>query len=93
MLKSVKGIGPKAAQRIIVELKDKISIDMTVEQTSGNALKQASKVNLEVVEEAVSALTMLGFSPAPTQKVVMQIAEEDTTLPVEQIIKRALKML
>ena len=93
MLKSVKGIGPKAAQRIIVELKDKISIDMTVEQTSGSAQKQASKVNLEVVKEAVSALTMLGFSPAPTQKGVMQIVEEDTTLPVEQIIKRALKML
>ncbi|MBO5698405.1 MAG: Holliday junction branch migration protein RuvA [Bacteroidaceae bacterium] len=93
MLKSVKGIGPKAAQRIIVELKDKISVDMTIDQTSTATKKTASVANLEVVKEAVSALTMLGFSPAPTQKVVMQIAEEDASLPVEQIIKRALKML
>ena len=92
MLKSVKGIGPKAAQRIIVELKDKISLDMTVggEQTTVN---NQQPVDNEVVKEAVAALTMLGFSPAPTQKVVLQLVKDTPSLTVEQIIKQALKML
>ena len=92
MLKSVKGIGPKAAQRIIVELKDKISIDMTAggQQTTVNAQQS---IDNEVVKEAVAALTMLGFSPAPTQKVVLQLVKETSSLTVEQIIKQALKML
>ena len=47
----------------------------------------------EVVKEAVAALTMLGFSPAPTQKVVLQLVKENASLTVEQIIKQALKML
>ena len=92
MLKSVKGIGPKAAQRIIVELKDKISLEMTVggEQVMDNKQQPADN---EVVKEAVAALTMLGFSPAPTQKVVLQLVKENASLTVEQIIKQALKML
>ena len=92
MLKSVKGIGPKAAQRIIVELKDKISIDMTAggQQTTVNSQQP---IDNEVVKEAVAALTMLGFSPAPTQKVVLQLVKETPSLTVEQIIKQALKML
>ena len=46
-----------------------------------------------IVEEAVQALAVLGFSPVPTQKVVIQIVKEDPNLPVEGIIKKALKML
>ena len=92
MLKSVKGIGPKAAQRIIVELKDKISLDMTVggQQTADSKMQTADN---EVVKEAVAALTILGFSPAPTQKVVLQLVKDTPSLTVEQIIKQALKML
>jgi Holliday junction DNA helicase RuvA len=92
MLKSVKGIGPKAAQRIIVELKDKISLDMTVggQQTADSKVQAADN---KVVKEAVAALTMLGFSPAPTQKVVLQLVKDTPSLTVEQIIKQALKML
>lgn len=94
MLKSVKGIGPKAAQRIIVDMKDKIKLDFG-ENTTGNATGSAviGTVSRETIEEAVAALTMLGFPPAPTQKVVLQIVQNDASLPVEQIIKQALKML
>ena len=94
MLKSVKGIGPKAAQRIIVDLKDKITLAMGDGGEGGEAPTSAiSMASRETVDEAVAALTMLGFPPAPTHKVVMQIVKNDATLAVEQIIKMALKML
>lgn len=92
MLKSVKGIGPKAAQRIIVELKDKISLEYEVGTDRSNASAEIG-VPREIVEEAVAALTMLGFPPAPTQKTVLHIVKENSSLSVEQIIKAALKML
>lgn len=93
MLKQVKGIGPKAAQRIIVDLRDKIAA-LGVDATAASGTnKIAPAVNVEVQNEAVSALTMLGFSPAPTHKVVQQILREDPDAPVEKVIKLALKML
>lgn len=94
MLKQVKGIGPKAAQRIIVDLKDKIGA-LGVDAAAGGSMLtvQPSMVNKEVQDEAVSALTMLGFSPAPTHKVVQQILKEEPDAPVEKVIKLALKML
>lgn len=89
-LKSVKGIGPKAAQRIIVDLHDKIqSLDITPTSTQS----AMPDINKEVQQEAVAALTMLGFSPAPSAKVVNRLLSEEPSLPVEQIIKRALKLL
>ena len=89
-LKGVKGIGPKAAQRIIVDLRDKIlGLDITPTSTQGSA----ADINKEVQQEAVAALTMLGFSPAPSAKVVNKLLSEEADLPVEQIIKRALKLL
>ena len=92
MLKQVKGIGPKAAQRIIVELKDKIgSLGMEAQtQTTGG---KTQDVNREVLEEAVSALTMLGFPPAASHKVAVQLLREHPEAPVEQVIKWALKIL
>lgn len=91
LLKSVKGIGPKAAQRIIVELKDKIALSADSSGSSvGSTLNADHK---EVFEEAVAALTMLGFPPAAVQKTVTAIAKNEPSLPVEQIIKQALKML
>lgn len=90
-LKSVKGIGPKAAQRVIVDLRDKIlSLDIAPSSSSSTA---APAVNQAVQEEAVAALTMLGFSPAPSAKVVAKLLAEESDMPVEQIIKKALKML
>ncbi|MBQ8050201.1 MAG: Holliday junction branch migration protein RuvA [Bacteroidaceae bacterium] len=89
-LKSVKGIGPKAAQRVIVDLRDKImGLDITPTSAQGNA----PAVNKAVQDEAVAALTMLGFSPAPSAKVVTKLLTEEPDAPVEQVIKRALKML
>lgn len=91
-LKSVKGIGPKAAQRIIVDLKDKMTNFIGSSESSGNT-SQEVKANSPIIEEAVQALTVLGFAPAPTQKIVIQIVKEEPSIPVEGIIKKALKML
>jgi Holliday junction DNA helicase RuvA len=92
MLKAVKGIGLRTAQRIIVDLKDKIvSSGIADELHVSNA--PSSAVNNEVKDEAVGALTMLGFSPAPSAKVVTAILTEQPELPVEQVVKLALKQI
>lgn len=92
VLKSVKGIGLKTAQRIIVDLKDKIlSLGIAQEVSAGTAAD--STIPVDVRDEAVAALTMLGFSPAPTVKVVTAILTDDATLPVEQVVKLALKQI
>ena len=91
LITSVKGKGLKTAQRIIVDLRDKIlSLGMATEEKSDVA---AAVVNVEVRDEAVSALTMLGFSPAPSAKVVVTILEEHPDMPVEQVVKLALKQI
>lgn len=92
VLKSVKGIGLKTAQRIIVDLKDKIlSLGIAQEVAAGTATD--STIPVDVRDEAVAALTMLGFSPAPTANVVTAILTDDATLPVEQVVKLALKQI
>lgn len=93
MLKSVKGIGLKTAQRIIIDLKDKIVSMGIAEELHVAASPSAASINTEVRDEAVSALTMLGFSPAPSAKVVSQIITEQPDLPVEQVVKLALKQI
>ena len=92
VLKSVKGIGLKTAQRIIVDLKDKIlSLGIAQEVSAGTSADNT--IPVDVRDEAVAALTMLGFSPAPTAKVVTAILTDDATLPVEQVVKLALKQI
>ncbi len=91
LLKTVKGIGLKTAQRIIVDLKDKTATLGINPQGSGKA--PYSVTHPEIVEEAVTALTMLGFSSSASQKVVRAILKEEKDLPVEQVIKIALKRL
>lgn len=92
VIKSVKGVGLKTAQRIIVDLKDKIvALGITAEIPAGGSM--AAPVNNQVKDEAVAALTMLGFSPAPTQKVVVKILQDDPNAPVEQVVKLALKQI
>lgn len=93
MLKTVKGIGLKTAQRLIVELKDKIKTGVASSATMGAIMPTSSINNIMVQEEAVSALTMLGFAAAPSQKVIMAILKEDPDAPVESVIKQALKRL
>lgn len=93
LLKSAKGVGGKTAQRIIVELKDKITglgLDAAVATADG---QQPAVANKEVLDEAVAALTMLGFSPAPSQKAVLGILRAEPDASVERVIKLALKML
>lgn len=85
ILKTVKGIGMKTAQRIILDLKDKIKVS---EDTRENSV-----LNNEVANEAVSALVMLGFTQVPSQKAVAKILKDKPGSTIEQIIKTALKML
>jgi Holliday junction DNA helicase RuvA len=94
ILKTVKGLGTKTAQRIIVELKDKVA-NLGI-QGSGNAIggdTSVSAANKEVHDEAIEALKMLGFPPAPVTKVVRQILKDEPDAKVEKVIKMALKML
>ena len=92
MIKGVKGIGLKTAQRIIVDLRDKIvTLGIADEIPAGGAV--GAPVNNQVKDEAVSALIMLGFSPAPSQKVVVEILKSNPSAPVEEVVKLALKQI
>jgi Holliday junction DNA helicase RuvA len=85
-LKSIKGIGLKTAQRIIVDLKDKLG------KPSGTGEIFAFTDNTKR-EEALSALVMLGFGKSAVLKVLDSIMKEDKNLTVENLIKKALKSL
>lgn len=85
-LKNVKGIGIKTAQRVIVDLKDKI-------KPGGDTLKIQPSVNSEAYEEALAALLMLGFAKPQSQKVLKKLFDSEPSLRVEAAIKGALAML
>ena len=92
LIQNVKGIGKMTAQRIIVDLRDKIvALGIADEIPAGGTI--AVPVNNAVKDEAVSALTMLGFAPTPSQKVVLQILQQQPDAPVEQVVKLALKQI
>ena len=88
----MKGIGLKTAQRIIVDLKDKV-LSLGITQEVGASGGAAATVDSPVKEEAVSALVMLGFSPAPSAKVVDQVMKDNPGIEVQQVVKQALKMI
>ncbi|MFT3754182.1 MAG: Holliday junction branch migration protein RuvA [Paludibacter sp.] len=88
-LNAIKGIGTKTAQRIIVDLKDKIVKGIGSAEIPGLAANPHSAHK----EEAVAALVMLGFAAAASQKTVDKISKEQPALGVEQLIKLALKMM
>lgn len=96
-LSQVKGLGPKTAQRIIVDLKDKVlKVDLENQESGGknqDGLLLSAEIDNEIKQEAVSALTMLGFAAAASGKVVDKILSADPNAGVEQVIKQALKML
>lgn len=90
LLKKVKGIGAKTAQRIIVDLHDKIaktqSEQMPLDLNSGIQTGQ-------VATEAITAMVTLGFPQAASQKVVQAILKESNGLSVEAVIREALKRI
>ncbi len=93
ILKTVKGLGTKTAQRIIVELKDKVA-SLGIQGGRAAAVETAgTEANKEVHDEAIEALKMLGFPPAPVTKTVRQILKDEPDAKVEKVIKMALKML
>ncbi|MCW3786053.1 Holliday junction branch migration protein RuvA [Plebeiibacterium sediminum] len=86
LLKGIKGIGAKTAQRVIVDLADKLGkepVDQKIFAEPNNTIK----------EESLSALVMLGFAKNNAQKVVDKIISAEPTIKVEELIKKALKML
>ncbi len=89
LLKGIKGIGLKTAQRIIIDLKDKVA---GVDAVGAVGQSQASGSSA-VADEAVQALVMLGFTPSAVRKTVQKICSESPALSVEQIIKQSLKMM
>lgn len=88
-LNAIKGIGTKTAQRIIVDLKDKIVKGTGATGITGLAASPHSAHK----EEAVAALVMLGFAATASQKTVDKICKEQPAIGVEQLIKLALKMM
>lgn len=94
-LSQVKGLGPKTAQRVIVDLKDKV-LKVDLGDDNGTLLPAEElfpAANNPVKDEAVSALTMLGFAAAASSKVVDKILKDTPDAGVEMVIKQALKML
>jgi Holliday junction DNA helicase RuvA len=88
-LKAVKGIGTKTAERIIIDLKDKVKLT-GIADTAGASQFAANDL---VSSEAIAALVMLGFNQAASQKTVSRVVRDNPGISVEQLIKSALKML
>jgi holliday junction DNA helicase RuvA len=86
MLRNIKGIGAKSAERIIVDLRDKIGKLSGTEEIFGIE-------NNTIQNEALSALVMLGFSKAASEKVVSKLTKEEKPVAVEDLIRKALKLL
>lgn len=88
MIQKIKGIGPKTAQRVILELQDKLK-----KQGDHALIPLPIAARLSVPEEALSALVMLGFGKAQVEKVLTALVQSNDSLSVEDLIKQALKRL
>ena len=86
MLKGVKGIGAKTAQRILVDLKDKIKV-------AGDTLLDNNSAPSAVYDEALAALAALGFTQQVSQKALKKLLKDDPSITVEAAIKNALKIM
>lgn len=85
-LKAIKGIGAKTAERIIVDLRDKI-------KTTGDTLSIQMPSHSDAFDEALAALHMLGFDRKQSEKALSALFDADPTIKVEAAIKRALSMM
>lgn len=93
-LSSIKGLGAKTAQRIVLDLKDKVlKIDLGTGAATEQNQPAMSFDGNETKQEAVSALTMLGFAAAASAKAAEKILRDNPSATVEQVIRLALKML
>ncbi len=95
-LKKIPGVGPKSAQRIVLELKDKMKKEQQIAELTNASLEQKSKVKKIIVadskvQEATDALQVLGYAKKDVEKALEQI--DTNALSVEDIIKRALREL
>lgn len=90
LLKNVKGLGLKTAQKIIVELSGKM-IELGASDLMLNPVQQQSRS--ESYDEALAALQMLGFQKAASEKALTAIFKESPTMPVEDVVRAALKRL
>ncbi len=90
-LNLVKGIGTKSAQRIIVDLKDKITTLGDISTSKSSAI--AGSATSETKTEAVSALVMLGYTAAAAQKAVDKVLKAEPDIDVAQVIKKSFKNL
>lgn len=87
-LKSIKGIGAKTAERIIVDLRDKIKLS-----GENSALPLMTQQHSEAYDEAMAALVMLGFDRKASEKAISKIFEAEPQIKVESAIRKALSML
>lgn len=87
-IKSVKGIGIKTAQRVILELKDKIG-----KSTGSDTIFSLSSNSSPIRDEATTALILLGFTKPNVEKVVSAILSKEPSITLEELIKKALKAL
>ncbi len=92
LLKNVKGLGLKTAQKIIVDLRDKVAAVVAGGALSADVAAPMA-VSSEVYTEAVAALGMLGFGKAASEKVVKRVLKENPSAEVEAVIRMALKQL
>ena len=93
-LKRIPGVGPKSAQRIVLELKDKMKKEQQISELTNATIEQKAKVRKVIVadtkvQEATDALQVLGYTRKDIEKVLEQIDTEGLT--IEEIIKKALK--
>lgn len=87
LIKTVKGIGEKTAQKVVIDLKNKIGKTGTGEELSFASAKNT------ILEEALAALVMLGFSKAEAEKGLTRIRQQNPDYTVEQLVKNTLKIL
>ena len=90
-LTAVKGIGLKTAQRVLVDLKNKLTLE--VAESRASAAVEVGTSRSVVAEEAVAALVMLGFQKQAAQKIVSALLKKQPDMKVEGVIKEALKCL
>jgi Holliday junction DNA helicase RuvA len=87
LLKTIKGIGPKTAQRLVIDLQDKLK------KAESPDLLQSAQFSSPAYEEALSALVMLGFNKAEAEKGLNKIRQQNPESSVEQLVKLTLKIL